>query len=77
MSDNGYMMLDEAEAYNIGFLDGSDDQHYTDRIAAFGAIRRAAEVARHWQNDQEEICGEAAAFYIRQAIRIAIRSPKA
>lgn len=77
MSDNGYMMLDEAEAYNIGFLDGSDDQYYTDRIAAFGAIRRAAAVARHWQDDQEEICGEAAAFYIRQAIRAAIESPKA
>lgn len=46
------------------------------RSESFGAIRRAAEVARHWQNDQEEICGEAAAFYVRQAIRAAIRSSK-
>lgn len=46
------------------------------RIAAFAAIRRAAEVARHWQNDQEEIYGEAVAFYIRQAIRAAIESTK-
>lgn len=76
MSDNGYMMLDEAEAYNIGFLDGSDDQHYTDRIAAFGAIRRAAEVAR--QLDCYCGChGDSYAIYIRRAIRAAIGSPKA
>ena len=59
------------------FWHGQDQARHEARIAAFGAIRRAAGVARHWQNDQEEICGEAAAFYIRQAIRAAIGSPKA
>ena len=85
MSDNGYMMLDEAEAYNIGFLDGSDDQYYTDRIAAFGAIRRAAAVARGCDSVaryslttepyHEEMLQRA--YAVRLAIRAAIGSPKA
>ena len=65
--------LDGYEA-GLAFMLKGEREHQ--RLAAFGAIRRAAEVARHWQDDQEEICGEAAAFYIRQAIRAAIRSPK-
>lgn len=56
------------------------------RIAAFGAIRRAAEIARQQdreaERDRYEHGGEAhryedAAALVRDAIRAAIESPKA
>ena len=54
MSANGHMTPDEAEAYNLGLLDGGDAQYYIDRIAAFGAIRRAAEMIRGWEKEAEK-----------------------
>lgn len=73
--------------YSLGFIEGSDDQYYFDRIAVFGAIRRAAEVARKADNDARHWLYEGnalrATYYhgeaigIRTAIRAAIGSPKA
>lgn len=73
--------------YDLGFIEGSDDQYYTDRIAAFGAIRRAATVMRAYEavgwkkldgllfvDDMNAVVAEAA---VRRAIRAAIGSPKA
>ena len=62
--------------YAYGYNNAADHATTVARIAAFGAIRRALIVARHWEDDQEEVCGEAAAFCIRQAIRAAIGSEK-
>ena len=67
---------DYLDGYKAGLAFMLKGERAHQRLAAFGAIRRAAFVARHWEDDQEEVCGEAAAFYIRQAIRAAIRSNK-
>lgn len=69
------------------YLRGKDDQRSEDRVAAFGAIRRAAEVARrhhhkHTAYEEEHGAswaspGKCESAAIRHAIRIAIGSHKA
>lgn len=63
---------------------GVDDERHRSRIAAFGAIRRAAEVARdydfiarHYDYEWQGRHAKDAADGVRRAIRAAIGSPKA
>lgn len=59
---------------------GIDEGDRQARIEAFGAIRRAAEIAREWDRklDGYKIVGEELrAIEIRRAIRAAIGSDKA
>lgn len=62
----------------LGYLSGRQEQAEEDRIAAFGAIRRASEVARMWDRCPESHwnCHDTAEE-IRAAIRAAIGSEKA
>lgn len=77
-------MIDkEAAAYKRGYKDGFAEN----RIAAFGAIRRAAEIAREYDalrmNAQDardwpgEVQAQESALSVRIAIRAAIGSEKA
>ena len=73
---SGKFSDDYLDGYRSGSAFTFKVEHACQRLAAFGAIRRAVIVARHLEDDQEEVCGEAAAFYIRHAIRAAIGSEK-
>lgn len=75
----------DRDHYDRGADDGYALAENDARIAAFGAIRRAAQVARWWQAEAEQYenhnmiaFNESAnvADGIRQAIRAAIGSPK-
>lgn len=58
---------------DVAFISGMMQQHAKDRIAAFGAIRRAAEVARaHDAGTSVDVY--LAGIGIRRAIRAAIGS---
>lgn len=62
----------ESGAYQSGASDARRASDHAARVAAFGAIRRAAEIKRHhegWDTD--------AALAVDTAIRAAIGSPKA
>ena len=68
------------------YLEGAEDQREVDRIAAFGAIRRAAEVAREYDRIYREAFASCdCSTYsvtpdgddVRRAIRAAIGSEKA
>lgn len=72
---------DMSSDYRSGYFDAirvADIMNYRNRVAAFGAIRRAVEVARSW-----DCCPEShynchdKATEIRIAIRAAIGSKKA
>lgn len=71
---SGKFSSDYLDGYKAGSAFMFQGERAYHRLAAFGAIRRALIVARHWEDDQEEVCGETAAFCIRQAIRAAIGS---
>ena len=66
----------------LGYLSGRQEQAEEDRIAAFGAIRRAAEVARRYDDSDTHKFDQSNSYentgdVMRRAIRSAIGSPKA
>ena len=69
-------MSEYEQGYRDGAADAANLKRIEHRIAAFGAIRRAAEVARLADEDNS-YTAHVAAKEIRRAIRAAIRSPKA
>ena len=71
------------KSYSLGYVRGSSDERDDHRVAAFGAIRRAAEVARECEATgwEQTTIGQQWAWWnkaheIRRAISAAIRSPK-
>lgn len=71
--------LHESADYARGYLCGEKDATQRDRIEAFAAIRRAAEVAREIERECRGTgCHhEDQAWQVRRAIRAAIGSAKA
>ena len=84
MSDKRYTTLDEAKAYARGYARAQRNHDRANRVAAFGAIRRAAEVARKYDRwaseerneDEEYWVFMDMAYGVRRAIRAAIGGPK-
>ena len=70
----------DPKSYSLGYVRGCSDEREQYRVAAFGAIRRAVELARQadwaWEVTGDP-CMKAAAYDVRRAIRAAIGSPKA
>ena len=72
--------LDSYDEYESGAIDQHAKCEYGARILAFGAIRRAATIAREADRDWEMMrdpAASAAAYDVRRAIRAAIGSDKA
>lgn len=70
----------ESSAYQSGADDARRAADHATRVAAFGAIRRAATIARENDRDWETMrdpAASAAAYDVRRAIRAAIGSDKA
>lgn len=77
MSTNDIMTTGRMRAsYETGRISGEHRAEKQARIAAFGAIRKAAVLARRLETDQDEVRGDWHAYYIRCAIRQAIGSKK-
>lgn len=71
------------DQYNWGYFNGANRMADVNRVLAFGAIRRSAEVARRierdttWDDVDDGLGDLITAAGIREAIRAAIGSPKA